>query len=63
MSDVELVASTMHEIEIILSEHVEPDHVQDAEGAVNKIFDAIDRPGVQAAVRRLRGENAPLKLI
>ena len=30
MNDVELVASAMREIEIILSKHVEPDHVRDA---------------------------------
>jgi len=63
MNDVELVASAMREIEIILSDHIEPDHVQDPEGAVNKIFEAMDRPGVQAAVRRLRGERAPLRLV
>lgn len=62
MNDVELVVSTMREIEIILSEHVEPDHVQDADRAVSRIFEAMDQPGVQAAVRRLRGENAPLRL-
>jgi alpha-D-ribose 1-methylphosphonate 5-triphosphate synthase subunit PhnH len=63
MNDVELVASAMREIEIILSEHIEPDHVQDADRAVSRIFDAMDRPGVQAAVRRLRGEKAPLRLV
>lgn len=62
MNDVELVASAMREIEIILSEHIEPDRVQDADRAINRIFEAIDRPGVQAAVRRLRGEKAPLRL-
>ena len=30
MNDVELVASAMREIEIILSKQVEPDHVRDA---------------------------------
>lgn len=62
MNDVELVVSTMREIEIILSEHVEPDHVQDADRAVSRIFEAMGQPGVQAAVRRLRGEKAPLRL-
>jgi hypothetical protein len=63
MNDVELVAKVMREIEIILAKHIEPDHVQDPEGAVNEIFDAMDQPGVQAAVRRLRGEKAPLRLV
>lgn len=44
MNDVKLVANAMREIEIILSEHVEPDHLRDAAGAVNKIFDAMDWP-------------------
>jgi alpha-D-ribose 1-methylphosphonate 5-triphosphate synthase subunit PhnH len=63
MNDVELVAGAMREIEIILSEHIEPDHVKDADRAVSRIFEATDRPGVQAAVRRLRGEKAPLRLV
>jgi len=62
MNDVELVVKAMREIEVILSEHIEPDHVQDPERAVNRIFEAIDRPGVQTAVRRLHGEKAPLRL-
>jgi len=36
MNDVKLVARVMREIEIILSDHVEPDHVQDPEGAVKQ---------------------------
>jgi hypothetical protein len=59
MNDVELLAKAMREIEI-LSKHIEPDHIQDPEGALNEIFDVMDQPGVQAAVRRLRGERAPL---
>jgi hypothetical protein len=45
MNDVELVAGAMREIEVILSQHIEPDHVQDAEGSVNRIFDANGSAG------------------
>jgi len=63
MNDIALVAKAMREIEIILAKHIEPDHVQDLEGALNEIFDVMDQPGVQVAVRRLRGEKAPLRIV
>jgi hypothetical protein len=63
MNDVERVTTAMREIESILSEHIEPGHDQNPELTIERILVAMDRPGVQDAVRRLRGEMANLRLV
>lgn len=63
MNDVERVVAAMREIEVILSEHIEPGHKQDSDKTIGRIFEAMDRQGVQDAVGRLRGDRAKLKLV
>jgi hypothetical protein len=63
MNDVERVTRAMREIEVILSGYIEPGHKQDAEGTVERIIEAMDKPGVQKAVARLRGEGSRLKMV
>jgi hypothetical protein len=62
ITDIERVTAAMREIESILSEHIEPGP-RDPERTIDRIFVAMDRPGVQEAVERLSGKRAKLRLV
>jgi hypothetical protein len=62
MTDTTRVIRTMREIELILAEHTQPGHKQNCEETINRILEAMDKPGVQESVERLSGRSRPRRI-
>jgi hypothetical protein len=63
MRDVDVLTDVIEQIELILAEHIEPGHPQDAADTIDRIFRAMDRNEVGAAVERIKSGYGQLRVV
>jgi hypothetical protein len=63
MRDVDTLVQTIRQIEMILSEHIEPGHSQDAAVTVERIFLVMDQHDAAGAADRLAAGFGVLRVV
>jgi hypothetical protein len=54
MKDIDTLVKVIHQIELILADHVQPGHTSDPEGIIDRIFVVMDQYDAVKAADRIQ---------